>query len=236
MMRKKFALILLIIVFALEATTVFWIRGDYRSVMLDGAEYEVPAAIDFKGDFYGRNYLPVYIPLTEAPWKGSVTPDVGEEIYLSFDKNKEGLLEITGASNQKPGGMYITTRVISENNGMVQFKFPAHRLYMNPDQLKKLAVVELSERVQVKDEQTKKVETRQKNELTALIHIRDGRVAISKVLASGQPIEQTFTTVGRNLSVRYARSGAEKDKYYVKEKDDKPDTEKDSQKADSEKN
>lgn len=236
MMSKKFALILLAVVFALEAVTIFWIRGDYRSVMLDGAEYEVPAAIDFKGDFYGRNYLPVYIPLTEAPWKGSVTPDIGEEIYLSFDKNKEGLLEITGASNQKPGGMYITTRVIAENNGMVQFKFPANRMYMNPEQLKKLAVVELSEKVRVKDEQTKKIETRQKNELTALIHIRDGRVAISKVLASGQPIEQTFTTVGKNLSVRYARSGGEKDQYYVKEKDDKPENEKETGKEDSEKN
>lgn len=28
--------------------------------------------------------------LNEAPWKGSVTPEKGEEIYLSFDKNSEG--------------------------------------------------------------------------------------------------------------------------------------------------
>ena len=105
MIRKNFALILLALVFVIEAAALFWIRSDFRSVMLDGAEYQVPAAIDFRGDFYGRNYLPLYIPLTEAPWKGSVTPEKGEEIYLSFDKNSEGLLEITGASNVKPGGM-----------------------------------------------------------------------------------------------------------------------------------
>ena len=56
MISKKLSLILLALVFVIEAGALFWIRGDYRSTMLDGAEYEVPAAIDFKGDFYGRNY------------------------------------------------------------------------------------------------------------------------------------------------------------------------------------
>ena len=215
MIRKKFALILLAVVFVVEAAALFWIRSDYRSVMLDGAESQVPAAIDFKGDFYGRNYLPLYIPLTEAPWKGSVTPEKGEEIYLSFEKNSEGLLELTGASNVKPGGMYIITRVSAVSEGMVRFKFPADRLYMSPDQLKKLSVVELSERVQVKDEKGKKSETRMKNDLTAVIHIKDGRVTVSKVLANGSPIEQTFTTIGKNLNVKYAKSAKDKDVYSV---------------------
>lgn len=215
MISKKLSLILLAVVFVIEAGSLFWIRGDYRSTMLDGAEYEVPAAIDFKGDFYGRNYLPIYIPLTEAPWKGFVTPEKGQEIYLSFDKNGEGLLEITGASDRKPGGMYIITRVVSASDGLVHFRFPADRMYMLPEQLKKLSVVELSERVQLKDKSGKKTETRMKNDLTALIHIKDGRVVISKVLANGSPVEQTYTTVGKNLSVKYARSGKEKDAYSV---------------------
>lgn len=215
MISKKLSLILLALVFVIEAGALFWIRGDYRSTMLDGAEYEVPAAIDFKGDFYGRNYLPIYIPLTEAPWKGSVTPEKGQEIYLSFDKNSEGMMELTGASDRKPGGMYIITRVISTSDGLVHFIFPADRMYMLPEQLKKLSVVELSERVQLKDKTGKKTETRMKNDLTALVHIKDGRVVISKVLANGSPVEQTYTTVGKNLSVKYARSGKEKDAYSV---------------------
>jgi hypothetical protein len=40
-------------------------------------------------------------------------------------------------------------------------------------------------------------------------------VVISKVLANGSPVEQTYTTVGKNLSVKYARSGKEKDAYSV---------------------
>lgn len=215
MIQKKLALILLLIVFAVEGISLLWMRGDYRATMLDGAEYEVPAAIDFKGDFYGRNYLPVYIPLTEAEWKGNVTPEKGEEIYLSFDKDSRGLLEITGASNVKPNGMYIITRVTNVNENMVNFDFPAHRFYMSPEELKKLAIVELSERVQVKDESGKKTETRMKNDLTALIHIKDGRVVISKVLANSSPIEQTYTTVGKNLTVTYSRGPKEKDRFTV---------------------
>lgn len=111
--------------------------------------------------------------------------------------------------------MYIITRVVSASDGLVHFRFPADRMYMLPEQLKKLSVVELSERVQLKDKSGKKTETRMKNDLTALIHIKDGRVVISKVLANGSPVEQTYTTVGKNLSVKYARSGKEKDAYSV---------------------
>ena len=215
MIRKKQAAILLLVVFVIEAASLLWMRGDYRSVMLDGAEYQVPAAIDFKGDFYGRNYLPLYIPLTEAQWKGNVTPEKGEEIYLSFDKDSEGLMEITGASDVKPGGLYITTRVISASEGLVRFHFPADRMYMSPEQLKKPSVVELSGRVQVTDETGKKAETRMKNDLTAVIHVKDGRVAISRVLANGSPIEQTYTTVGKSLNVKYARGPKDKDRHNV---------------------
>ncbi len=213
MMKKKFSLILLAIVLAIEVISLVWTRSEYRSALLDGAEYQVPAQIDFKGDFYHKNYLSINIPLTEADWRGSVTPEKGEEIYLTLGRNEEGMMEITGATDQKPGGDYIITRVTSYIEGKVYFQFPADRMYMSPDQLKKLSVVELSERVQVKNEEKKTTETHMKNETTALIHIKDGRVAISKVLANNSPIEQTYTTVGKNKNVQYAKSGKERDQY-----------------------
>lgn len=58
MISKKLSLILLAVVFVIEGVSLFWIRGDYRSTMLDGAEYEVPAAIDFKGIFTGEIICP----------------------------------------------------------------------------------------------------------------------------------------------------------------------------------
>lgn len=83
MLNKKLSLILLAAAAVVELTSLVWIRGEYRSTMIDGAEYQVPAAIDFKGDFYERNYLPVTVPLTEAPWHGEKAPEKGAEIYLT---------------------------------------------------------------------------------------------------------------------------------------------------------
>ena len=108
------------------------------------------------------------------------------------------MMEITGAQDTRPGGDYLITRVLSYIDGMVHFHFPADRMYMSPEQLAKLSIVELSERVQVKNEQKK---------------TKDGRAVIAKVLANGSPVEQTFTTVGKNINVTYAKSAKERDQY-----------------------
>ncbi len=213
MVNKKMTLLLLAMAGLIEIIALVWIRGDYRSTMLDGSEYQVPAHIEFKGDFYHRNYLPVTVPITEVSWKGHRLPEKGEEIYLTLAKNEEGLLEITGAQESKPGGDYIITRVLSCIDGTVHFHFPADRMYMSPEQLQKLPVVELTERVQVKNEEKKTTETRMKNTVTALIHVKDGRVTIAKVLASGSPVDQTYTTVGKNMNISYAKSPGERDQY-----------------------
>ncbi len=200
----------------LEVGFLVWTRADYRSTLLDGVEYEVPAAIEFHGGFYERNYLPIQIPIHEAKWQEDKEPAAGETIYLVPAKTEKGLLAVDHAQLEEPSGDYIRTRAIYVMDGTVYFDFPADRMYMNPDQLKKLSIIELSERVQIKDQESGKTETRMKNELTALIRIKDGRVAVSRVLANGGPIEQTFTTIGKNLSVKYATSGAEKDQYNEK--------------------
>lgn len=162
MLNKKLSLILLAVAAVVELTSLVWIRGEYRSTMIDGAEYQVPAAIDFKGDFYERNYLPVTVPLTEAPWHGEKAPEKGAEIYLTLTRNADGMMEITGAQDTRPGGDYLITRVLSYIDGTVHFHFPADRMYMSPEQLAKLSIVELSERVQVKNEQKKTTETHMK--------------------------------------------------------------------------
>ena len=213
MLNKKFALLLLAVVALVEIVSLVWIRGDYRNTMLDGAEYQVPANIDFKGDFYHKNYLSLTVAITEAAWKGRAIPEAGEEVYLSLSKREAGFMEITGATGEKPAGDYIAVRVMSYVGGTVYFKFPADRMYMSPEQLQKLSVVELSERVQVKNEERETTETHMKNEVTALIHVKDGRVAVAKVLANGSPVEQTYTTVGKNMKITYAKSPAERDRY-----------------------
>ena len=54
MINKRLSLILLAIVVVIEVVTLIFMRGDYRSVMTTGAEYQVPAQIQCKGDFYNK--------------------------------------------------------------------------------------------------------------------------------------------------------------------------------------
>lgn len=68
--------------------------------MTTGAEYKVPAQIQFKGDFYNKNYLGITIPITEAPWEGSAPAHRGEEIYLKPVVDNDGLMTISGATAQ----------------------------------------------------------------------------------------------------------------------------------------
>ena len=212
-MNKKIKWILFALVALLQIICLIWTRGYYGSALIDGSEYEVPANIGFHGEFYEKNYLPVHIPLNEAVWKGGHTPEKGETVYLSLGRDDKGMMVISGGSDKKPESDYITVRVLYSADGKVYFNFPADRMYMTLEDLKKLPVVELSERVEIKNKETGKTETRMKNEITALIRVKDGRVAISKILANGGPVEKTFTTIGKNLSVKYATSGAEKDEY-----------------------
>ena len=79
-MNKKIKWILFALVALLQIICLVWTRGDYRSALIEGSEYEVPANIGFHGEFYEKNYLPVHIPLNEAVWKGGNMPFPAEAI------------------------------------------------------------------------------------------------------------------------------------------------------------
>lgn len=84
-----------------------WTRADYRSTLLDGEEYEVPAAIEFHGNFYDRNYIAVNVPITETKWEGEREPETGETIYLVIRKGQKGALILDHAQPAQPSGSYI---------------------------------------------------------------------------------------------------------------------------------
>lgn len=164
-MNRKYSLLLVLITAIFELAFLVWTRADYRSTLLDGEEYEVPAAIEFQGNFYDRNYIAVNVPITETKWEGEREPETGETIYLVIRKGQKGALILDHAQPAQPSGSYIKTRALRIMDGTVYFNFPADRMYMAPEQLKKLSVVELSERVQV-PEDNGKTKTAMKNEIT----------------------------------------------------------------------
>lgn len=116
-MNRKYSLLLVLITAIFELAFLVWTRADYRSTLLDGEEYEVPAAIEFQGDFYDRNYIAVNVPITETKWEGEREPETGETIYLVIRKGQKGALILDHAQPAQPSGSYIKTRALRIMDG-----------------------------------------------------------------------------------------------------------------------
>lgn len=211
-MNKRTKLIIAGLILLLEIGLLLWIRGRYESVLSHGDVFEAPASVDFKADFFNENYLGVNLPFDNAVWIGQEKPSDGERIYLIPGKDVDGAMIIKQAQDNKPAsGDYVVAHAAGYDGEKVYFHFPADRVYMTSDQMKKLSVLELSERVQTKDAETKTVKTRMKNKITAIVRIEDGHAVIERLLANGSPVELAYTTIGINEKVTYANSDKEKD-------------------------
>ena len=103
-MNRKYSLLLVLITAIFELAFLVWTRADYRSTLLDGEEYEVPAAIEFQGNFYDRNYIAVNVPITETKWEGEREPETGETIYLVIRKGQKGALILGDQLGRVEGG------------------------------------------------------------------------------------------------------------------------------------
>ena len=103
-MNRKYSLLLVLITAVFELAFLVWTRADYRSTLLDGEEYEVPAAIEFHGNFYDRNYIAVNVPITETKWEGEREPETGETIYLVIRKGQKGALILGDQLGRVEGG------------------------------------------------------------------------------------------------------------------------------------
>lgn len=210
-MNKKILWLIFFLIAVAELFLLVWIRGSYRSVEAEGKEFLTPVSVDFSQNFYESNYMTLHIPIQKALWKDANEPVKGEIIYISIRENDKKQLEVIQAQLGKPAGDYIMARASGMDKDIVHFTFPANRLYMNADELARIPVSELAERIQVKDPDTGRTVSRMKNDVTAQLRIKEGKVVIQNLLVNGNPIQTTFTTVGKNLNIKYANSEKEKD-------------------------
>ena len=138
------------------------------------------------------------IPVTSAVWMGKQLPEMGTLIYLTPDKDVEGMLFIKQATKDKPDGEYIEAKVLGYKEGRVLFDFPTVRVYLTEKQFQKLAKLELTEHIQVRDGKAKKVTTDGKGKIHVIIRIHEGNVAIESLLYNGTPLDSAYTMVGND--------------------------------------
>lgn len=196
---------------AVEIIFLGSIRYGFTHTAEAGTAYQTPASVDFGNSFYSRSYIVMNIPLHEAQWKGSNLPRAGETIYLAAARDQKGVLYIKWAELDKPEGDYIITRARSIENGIVYFDIPFRRFYVTPEEMKKLPVSELSERVAAEDGTTGRTVTKMKNHVEAFFRLKDGQGVITDILINGVSVKKSFTTFGDPAAVSYA--GAEGSAY-----------------------
>ena len=197
-MSKKNKIIWIVLLLIIEVAILFWIQGRYRTILAEGIAYQTPASVDIYEDFTNKNYLDVNIPVTSAVWMGKQLPEMGTLIYLTPDKDVEGMLFIKQATKDKPGGEYIEAKVLGYKEGRVLFDFPTVRVYLTEKQFQKLAKLELTEHIQVRDGKAKKVTTDGKGQIHVIIRIHEGNVAIESLLYNGTPLDSAYTMVGND--------------------------------------
>lgn len=129
-MSKKNKIIWIVLLLIIEVAILFWIQGRYRTILAEGIAYQTPASVDIYENFTNKNYLDVNIPVTSAVWMGKQLPEMGTLIYLTPDKDVEGMLFIKQATKDKPDGEYIAAKVLGYKEGRVLFDFPTVRVYL----------------------------------------------------------------------------------------------------------
>lgn len=209
-MNKRIALILSVTAL-LQFLFLFWMRWDFHLAADKGVSYDVPISVDFSSNFYEKNYISLNVPVTKAQWQGANPPARGETMYIAVGKDAEGIMYVKWAQLQPPSGDYITVRAEGYEGGVVYFHFPMDRLYMTADDLQKIPVSELAERVRVKNPETGRIETRPKNTITGRFRLYEGRAVFTDILVNGVSVHDAFTTVGVNKQVTYAVSGKTRD-------------------------
>lgn len=210
-MRRKWVWIFFLLAAAAEICLLVWVRGEYRTVLAEGKTYVTPVTVNFNENFYEKNYIPLHVPVDKTQWNSQAAPAEGEEVYLAVAGGKNQEMQVLRAQLEPPQGDWILVRAKRLDGDVLHFDFPADRLYMNAADIRKISITELAERVQVKNPDTGRVETRMKNALTAKLRVKDGRVVIEDLLVNGSPATAAYATVGQNADVKYAASGKEKD-------------------------
>lgn len=214
MKRSRWLWIAFLLAAAAELFLLAWVRGEYRTVLAEGREYTVPVSVNFSENFYEQNYISLHVPIDKAQWTGAAAPAEGEEVYLAVSGGKDKEMQVLRAQpEQPPQGDYLLVRAKKLDGDVLHFDFPADRLYMDAADIRRISVTELAERVQVRNPDTDKVETRMKNALTAKLRVKDGRAVIEDLLVNGSPVTASYTTVGEIADVKYAASGKEKDEF-----------------------
>lgn len=163
-----------------------YIGWRWYNTSVDGIPYQWRCQPRLAESAFGTDYVRIVFPDNRARWMDDAPPEVQQHVYVHISRDASGLMQISGASAEKPGigGDYMDADVLSYSDGVVRFSVPFDRYRIDPELTGGLYNLSSTDSV------------------IASIRIKKGRGVIEGVFVNGIPLEEC----GDDAAVAAARS------------------------------
>lgn len=153
----------------------FYVQHRYTSILQTGGEYQWSVSLSRDMSWIPTDYLTVHFLGNIAQWQGVDHPYENEEIYVTFTVAPSGLVQVAGASDQKPeDSNYLIARVSHIDGDTVEFKIPFNRVKVDLSKV------------------NSKLYTNYRVPLIATFKVKDGYGVVTGIYAKGVPLENAI--------------------------------------------
>lgn len=131
--NHKWFLFLLVVV--VQFAVLGYIGWRWHNISVDGIPYQWKAVPRLESSAFGTDYIRVVFPEDTTQWLDDTAPDIGQPIYVQISRDDKGLMQVEGASADKPGygKDYMNATVVAYDAGSVQFKVAFDRYRIAPE-------------------------------------------------------------------------------------------------------
>ncbi len=128
--NHKWLFFLLVVV--IQFGVLGYIGWRWHNIGVDGIPYQWNAVLRLEPSAFGTDYIRVVFPEDTTQWLDDTPPAVGQPVYVQISRDDKGLMQIEGASADKPGygKDYMNATVVAYDVGSIQFKvaFDCYRI------------------------------------------------------------------------------------------------------------
>lgn len=166
--------IVFLIVAVVQLGALAYVGWRWHNISVDGIPYQWRCLPRLAESSFGTDYVRIVFPEDTTQWLDEAVPDEGEQIYVYISHDDSGLMQIEGASAEKPGigKDYMEAEAVSVHDGMVQFKVDFDRYRIAPELAD--GIYNISET----------------DNVVASIRMKKGQGVIEGVFVNGIPLEE----------------------------------------------
>ncbi|WP_301860747.1 hypothetical protein [uncultured Megasphaera sp.] len=133
---SKYKWLIFLAAVILQLSALAYVGWRWHNIGVDGIPYQWHCLPRLEVSSFGTDYVRVVFPEDTTAWLDTGTvPEANEPIYVYISHDDKGMIQIQGASAEKPGiGQdYMDARVVSYDGSAVQFQVDFGRYRIAPE-------------------------------------------------------------------------------------------------------